>query len=1099
MLRALLRRSQRQRKRAIVLARKGEISSTRQEHLDHLAAEAKRKGLSAAKIQAMKRRWDARVLVTHLRKVNLSALKIQATWRGLVGRRYAHEERMKLLRVVPTKYQMAELKKRCMVLSRFGAWQELRDPRTNHIFFYHTPTGDSQWDPPPCDDTGIDVVYRCTYEDCTEEFENILALEQHRAAKHRWMCPACFFRNKIDIFPVCEACGNEKGGSGKRLTVEYEEKWETNLVLTEYKEARKASKTTPVIKNTLLDLRPQSATDSAFLDIRRRVLNELKTRPGYEQSLREEGVVPEWPAKQAQKGPMSKHAYERKRRKDQTRAREKKKAALALKKKLQLLRPSTTGGVLGIKLGKSNVDKHIRDMTNNRPITPSILSNLDGITLHKYFEEKVNEEGEWRAQEREMKLKNAADVPMLAVTGPGSMDTDAFSKLRDHLQSAEGQMTSLDLRNNDGIINSTILENEPQIIKKESIASPKSASLLPSIHKIKTNERLSRPSTVQPLTSTNMSSIIDSTEMAPNIFRHAEELDFARPHTAPVKIGDLKRRGEEVYKNLIRKGQGTRTFSSGAKYVGSLLSGTMDGHGVMTYSNRDVYVGQWKAGYRHGHGIFRGHDGKVYEGIWVHGMRHGKGNLKHPNGEEYVGEWEYGKMCGYGTLKSANGDVYEGKWLNSKYHGIGKFTKANGHIFMGTCKNGKANGKGFIRYSTGETYKGLWKDDRRHGKGIGTFSNGARYIGDWERGRFNGQGKFVQPNGEIYAGNWFMGRRDGYGKAIFSNGDVYVGRWERDRVLGKGVMFYKGSGNLYDGMWNNGMRNGLGVLKLKNGGIFKGFFKDGSIHGRGIFNYGNGDQYKGQFDRGHKDGKGIFSWANGNKYNGFFKDDKLDGQGEMNYAVGHRYIGEWKNGKKDGFGKLYYNDGNLYIGCWDSDQRHGKGKFIWNRMLKSQMEFYDGEWVNDRKEGFGLYKYKNGSTYEGKWVNGVREGTGIFQYPDGSYYNGDFVNDKRNGNGKYVAQDGTNYTGDWNNGVMEGNGCFIKANGDKYEGEFLSGKKHGDGVITYADGNIYIGQWREGRRYGHGQYLYQAREKDLNNEEDDFATNGILRMNVYGY
>ena len=91
MLRALLRRSQRQRKRAIVLARKGEISSTRQEHLDHLAAEAKRKGLSAARIQAMKRRWDARVLVTHLRKVNLSALKIQATWRGLVGRRYAQQ------------------------------------------------------------------------------------------------------------------------------------------------------------------------------------------------------------------------------------------------------------------------------------------------------------------------------------------------------------------------------------------------------------------------------------------------------------------------------------------------------------------------------------------------------------------------------------------------------------------------------------------------------------------------------------------------------------------------------------------------------------------------------------------------------------------------------------------------------------------------------------------------------------------------------------------------------------------------------------------------------------------------------------------------
>ena len=76
---------------------------------------------------------------------------------------------------------------------------------------------------------------------------------------------------------------------------------------------------------------------------------------------------------------------------------------------------------------------------------------------------------------------------------------------------------------------------------------------------------------------------------------------------------------------------------------------------------------------------------------------------------------------------------------------------------------------------------------------------------------------------------------------------------------------------------------------------------------------------------------------------------------------------------------------------------------------------------------------------------------------------------------------------------------LIKANRDKYEGEFLNGKKHGDGVITYADGNVYIGHWREGRRHGHGQYLYQAREADLNEDDDHFAAKGILRMNVYGY
>eukprot|EP00943_MAST-04B_sp_MAST-4B-sp1_P004177 g4177.t1 len=1071
MLRTLLRRSQRQRKRAILLARKDRISQTRQNHLDYLADEARRKGSAAAKIQAMKRRWDAKLLVAHLKRLNLAALKVQSVWRGLLGRRYAHEQKMKLLRVVPTKYQMMELKKRCVLLSRFGEWQELRDPHTNHIFFYHTPTGDSQWDPPKGDIIGADVVYQCTFEDCTEKFENILALEQHRDKKHRWMCPACFFRNIIDVFPMCGACGNEKGGSGKRLTIEYEERWETQLVLTECRENKSTKKKTSIVKNTLLEIRPQSAADNLFLSIRHRVLNELKTRPEYENRLRDEGLEPEWPAKRAQNGPMSKHGFERKRRKQQTRAREKKEAARELKQRLQSLRPSTNGGILGIKLGKSKLDKHIRKMTKNRPITPSIISNLDGITLHKYFEEKVNEGEKWRDKEKKNVMNSTAQTCKLAVTGLDTINTENFANLPDQSEVSQFTQTMTD----SGIIKSTIPEDKGHVMKQTAVTQN------------------------APNRTTQTNAVHDMSRKTHNAIPGFEESKRLRPHTAPISFDNLKRRAKEIYKKNIRKGHGTRHFPSGAKYSGNLLEGIMHGYGVMTYPNDDVYAGQWENGHRHGKGIFRGHDGKIYRGTWKHGMRHGTGALKHPNGEEYVGEWQCGKMSGYGTLTSANGDIYEGKWLNSKYHGVGKFTKVNGHMFLGVCKNGQANGKGIIRYSNGETYKGMWKDDRRHGKGVSIFSNGARYVGDWERGRFNGQGKFVQPNGETYVGNWFMGKRDGYGKATFSNGDVYVGQWERDRVVGKGVMFYKSSGNLYDGMWSKGMRNGLGVLKMKNGGIFKGFFKDGSIHGRGVFKYGNGDEYKGTFDRGHKHGKGVFKWANGNFYNGYFKDDKLEGHGEMSYAVGHRYIGNWKNGKKHGAGKLYYNDGNLYIGDWDADRRHGKGKFIWNRMLKSQTEYYDGAWINDRREGFGFYSYKNGSTFEGEWINGVRNGSGVFQYPDGSYYNGKFLNDKRHGTGNYTAQDGTCYVGDWANGVMEGNGYFIKANGDKFEGEFLNGKKHGDGVVTYADGNIYIGQWRDGRRYGQGQYLYQAREKDLSTNEHDFSAKGILRLDVYGY
>ena len=30
---------------------------------------------------------------------------------------------------------------------------------------------------------------------------------------------------------------------------------------------------------------------------------------------------------------------------------------------------------------------------------------------------------------------------------------------------------------------------------------------------------------------------------------------------------------------------------------------------------------------------------------------------------------------------------------------------------------------------------------------------------------------------------------------------------------------------------------------------------------------------------------------------------------------------------------------------------------------------YEGEWKNDKKEGYGINHYSNGNKYEGKWKN----------------------------------------------------------------------------------------------------------------------------------
>ena len=38
------------------------------------------------------------------------------------------------------------------------------------------------------------------------------------------------------------------------------------------------------------------------------------------------------------------------------------------------------------------------------------------------------------------------------------------------------------------------------------------------------------------------------------------------------------------------------------------------------------------------------------------------------------------------------------------------------------------------------------------------------------------------------------------------------------------------------------------------------------------------------------------------------------------------YEGEWVNDKPEGYGKFIYSDGEYYIGEWKNGLRHGKGK-----------------------------------------------------------------------------------------------------------------------------------------------------------------------------
>lgn len=43
---------------------------------------------------------------------------------------------------------------------------------------------------------------------------------------------------------------------------------------------------------------------------------------------------------------------------------------------------------------------------------------------------------------------------------------------------------------------------------------------------------------------------------------------------------------------------------------------------------------------------------------------------------------------------------------------------------------------------------------------------------------------------------------------------------------------------------------------------------------------------------------------------------------------------------------------------------------------------YTGQYVDDKKEGFGIYLLPDGRRYEGWWVNGKQHGIGTFHFID---------------------------------------------------------------------------------------------------------------------
>ena len=119
--------------------------------------------------------------------------------------------------------------------------------------------------------------------------------------------------------------------------------------------------------------------------------------------------------------------------------------------------------------------------------------------------------------------------------------------------------------------------------------------------------------------------------------------------------------------------------------------------------------------------------------------------------------------------------------------------------------------------------------------------------------------------------------------------------------------------------------------------------------------------------------------------------------------------------------------------------REGQGRFIAKDRSNMRNYEYQGEWTDNKRDGFGRCYFYNGDLYEGDWVRG-----------------------KRHGKGKAFLQSGERYVGMWEADRRHGQGTLWRADGTMYIGSFLHDQKHGQGKLCFPDGSLHIEDWQNG-------------------------------------
>ena len=150
------------------------------------------------------------------------------------------------------------------------------------------------------------------------------------------------------------------------------------------------------------------------------------------------------------------------------------------------------------------------------------------------------------------------------------------------------------------------------------------------------------------------------------------------------------------------------------------------------------------------------------------------------------------------------------------------------------------------------------------------------------------------------------------------------------------------------------------------------------------------------------------------------KDKLITGQGKIKTDK-IEYSGELKQGWMHGKGKYICKE-FTYDGNFVENVPNGKGELIlYDEDGQNKKLLVNGEFLGKFHTGFAEIKYQDWSVYVGYYKDFKKNGAGILTFSNGDYYEGDFVNDIKDGEGiYYYYEERKKYVGIWKDDFMEG-------------------------------------------------------------------------------